>query len=297
MSNKIAFLLTFLISMNLSKSVGQVQDKPLQIGLIADIQYADKEYGKSRFYRSSIQKLEEAVSYLNQESILFNVVLGDLVDEGPKDLAPILSRLNELNAPHFNLLGNHDYPKEYQNKLFKTFEMDKEYYSLVKEGWKFIFLNSNELSSYAVKKGSKLEKEYTKLKSVLSTEGRQNVQDWNGGIGSKQLRWLEKELNSADKKGLKVIVFSHHPFLPENGLETLNNRVLINLFVKHKAVKAVLSAHHHPGNFEMYKSIPFITLEGMVETKSNAFGYMSLFPDKLIIHGQGRMTTREVSLR
>ncbi|ULT25824.1 metallophosphoesterase [Sphingobacterium sp. E70] len=59
----------------------------------------------------------------------------------------------------------------------------------------------------------------------------------------------------------KVIVFTHHPLYPENGLEALNNREILTLIEKYPVVKVVISGHHHPGNFATYKGIPMITLE------------------------------------
>lgn len=287
------------LSLLISSFISFAQDGPnfFRIGLIADIQYADKADSKTRFYRSSEPKLQEAVASLNKEDLAFTAVLGDLVDEGPKDLQPIMDLLNQLHAAHYQLLGNHDFPKVYERDLYRQFDMPHPYYTVEKDNWQFIFLNTNELASYAVEEGSKLERAYQKLITQVKAEGRRNAQPWNGGIAKKQFKWLERKLKAAERKGKKVVVFSHHPFLPANGLETLNSPELIALFVKYNTVKAVISGHHHPGNFEMYEGIPFITLEGMVETVNNAFGYMDIYPDKLIIHGQGRLTSRELPIR
>lgn len=288
-------LLFILIYVN---TYGQEAVEPIRIGLIADIQYADKEDGKTRFYRSSLPKLEQAVQQLNQDSLLFTVVLGDLVDEGPKDLAPIMQQLRLLKAPFYSILGNHDFATEYIPHLHRKFDMPKEYYVVDKGDWKFVFLNTNELSSYAVKTGSSLEKECIALAKRQEEQGRANVQPWNGGIGTKQMKWLKKELTSAEKQNKKVMIFTHHPILPENGLEALNSRELLRVFEAFKSVKAVLSGHHHAGNFVMYQDIPFITLEGMIETKDQtAFGYMDILPDRLQIYGKGRMSSQKVNLR
>ena len=63
---------------------------------------------------------------------------------------------------------------------------------------------------------------------------------------------------------------------------------------KYPQVKAVISGHHHPGNFADYKGIPMITLEGMIETiDQNAYGVLELYPRRIEIKGQGRMTSRK----
>lgn len=298
MVSRFRYIIPFLLLvLSCAQSFAQVGHRPLRIGLIADIQYADKEDSRTRFYRSSVPKLDEAVQFLNNEQLAFTVVMGDLVDEGPKDLQPILSLLDRLKAPHHHILGNHDFPKVFEKDVFKKFQMPKEYYSIDKSDWKFIFLNTNDLASYAVEPGSAKEKEFLQLQSQLKLSGKKNIPSYNGGIGYKQLKWLEGELKKAKKRGKKVMVFSHHPFLPQNGLETLNTDILVDLFVKYTEVKAVISGHHHPGNFEMYQGVPFITLEGMVETKENAYGSMDIFEDRIIIYGKGRMTSRDLPLR
>lgn len=292
---KLCFLLFIFFHVN---GYAQENNQNLRIGLIADIQYADKDDGKTRFYRASLDKLDDAIKSLNQDSLNFTAVFGDFVDEGPKDLEPILSRLKKLKAPFYGLLGNHDYPKEFDSKLYQKFGMENDYYAISKGNWHFIFLNSNELSSYAVEKGSKMEKDFLELESRQKALGRENVQPWNGGISRKQMTWLKKEIIRAERTGKNIIVFSHHPILPENGLEILNNQELLKFLVSHRSIKAVLSGHHHTGNFVNYEGLPLITLEGMVETKDqNAYGILEIADDHLEIKGFGRLVSRLIEIR
>lgn len=46
----------------------------VSIGLIADIHYADKPDSRTRFYRSSVLELDEAVQYLNKEQLASDFV-------------------------------------------------------------------------------------------------------------------------------------------------------------------------------------------------------------------------------
>lgn len=291
-------LISFFQGLLVCIGYAQKMEQPLRIGLIADPQYADKADGKTRFYRNSLQKLDNAVHELNQSALDITVVLGDMVDEGPKDANPIIDRLKKLTKPFYLLLGNHDYPKEYQADIFKKFDMSAEYYAIDKGNWKLLFLNTNELSSYATKQGSALAKEYLALTAQPEYLTRTHLKPWNGGVSKKQMKWIVKQLNIAAKQSKQVLVFTHHPLYPEIGYETLNNRELLELFVKHKSVKAIISGHNHAGNFSPYQDLPCITLEGMIETQDqNSFGKMELFADKLIIQGSGRMTSRVLDLR
>jgi hypothetical protein len=47
----------------------------------------------------------------------------------------------------------------------------------------------------------------------------------------------------------------------------------------------------------MANNIPFVTMEGMIETAtSNAYGLLELFPKEIKIKGQGRLSSRVFKL-
>ena len=94
-----------------------------------------------------------------------------------------------------------------------------------------------------------------------------------------------------------MIVLTHHPLLPENGYETLNNREVLDILYQFPEVKLVLSGHNHKGNYVMANNIPFVTMEGMIETAtSNAYGLLELYPKEIKIKGQGRLSSRVFKL-
>lgn len=285
----LSLLLTLLYSLGQGQSL-------VRIGLIADPQYADKDTHGSRFYRNSLVKLDSAVAVINRDEVDFTVMLGDLVDVGPKDLAAPLQRLDKLKRPIYAILGNHDYVDvEDGASLYKSYRMPNPYYTIEKGQWLFILLNTNELAEYATTMGSGQRRDWKKLNEGLKAAKRSNDQPWNGGISEKQFKWMEKQLRKAQSRSKNVIVFTHHPLYPENGLEALNNREILGLIEKYPAVKAVISGHHHPGNFATYKGIPIITLEGMIETADqNAYGILELGQHQLTLDGKGRMTSRKI---
>lgn len=294
---RLRFLLTIVLFVLLqSFSKAQEEKRQVRVGLIADPQYADKDTKGSRFYRNSLLKLDTAIKIINNEDVDFTVVLGDLVDAGIKDIIPVKQRIRNLKSPVYNILGNHDYVDlKDENKLYKEFGMSSPYYIIDQDNWIFILLNTNELSDYATIAGSALHQEWEKMNLQLVAEKRTNAQPWNGGIGSKQLQWMEKQLKKAKRKSKEVIIITHHPLFPENGFEALNNREILSVIEKYPNVRAVLSGHHHEGNFGTYKGIPMITLEGMIETADkNAYGILDVFSNKLVINGTGRMTSRTI---
>lgn len=67
------FVLFSVLHFNLD---AQQVKEPVQIGLIADPQYADKEVSGTRYYRNALLKLDTAVSVLNRESLDFSCGYG-----------------------------------------------------------------------------------------------------------------------------------------------------------------------------------------------------------------------------
>jgi hypothetical protein len=145
--------------------------------------------------------------------------------------------------------------------------MPAAYYTLKKGNWRFIMLNTNEVAAYSNISGTSKEKE------------------------------LQQMLQKIKRKKENVLVFSHHPLGCAVGLTALNDKEIVGVIKQHSCVKALISGHHHPGAFCHIGSIPSITLEGMVETADqNSYGTITLYPDKIVINGRGRMTSRTVNL-
>ncbi len=268
---------------------GALAMEPLKFGVIADIQYCDAASSGSRYYRNSLQKLEEAVEELNAEGVRFTVNLGDLVDrDASRNLEPVLARLAKLENGVYNTTGNHDYGDVQDNGwLYGMLGMPASYYAFSEGGWRFIVLNTNEIASYSnMRNGSEL----TLMLRKIKYENRPNGADYNGGVGAKQRRWLERELKKAERREMNVLLFSHHPLCGVRGLTALDDVEVLELLSRYSTiVRGVISGHHHSGAFEVRGGIPFITTEGMVETEdANAYGVVSVYPDRIEFEGRGR---------
>lgn len=277
-------------------------NKMIRIGLIADTQYCDCETKGSRFYRDALPKLDRAVSDLNKSDVQFTVHLGDLVDrDTPISLEPILNSLSRLDQKVCITPGNHDYNGITDNDvLYKQLEMPASYYSFTHKGWRFIMLNTNEVSSYANIGGTPFEAELNAMMKAIQENGRKNGASYNGGISKAQLQWLKQELDAAQQKDEKVMVFSHHPLYvsASPGLTALNDQEIVDLLTIYPCVKAGISGHHHPGDFATYKGIHFITTEGMVETENeNAYGILELTDDQIILKGIERTKSYTLNFR
>ncbi len=293
--------LVFLLILNFwgADTYGQTTSPLIRIGVIADIQYGDVDPAGTRYYRNSLQKLEECVADLNTEKVDFSINLGDLVDRNPADMEAVLTRLKALDQTVYNTPGNHDYVGITDNKaLYRQLGMPGEYYSVRRGKWLFIMLNTNEIASYANVAGTEKEKELAAALERIQKSGRINGKPWNGGISLKQTKWLTKLLKKAEKKGRNVMVLSHHPLFPEEGYTALNGKEILETLSSFSCVKGVISGHHHVGAFGTYKGIPCITTEGMIETENtNAYGVLDIYEDKFVLRGKGRTVTHEVRIR
>ncbi|GAB6010057.1 metallophosphoesterase [Dysgonomonas reticulitermitis] len=290
-------LVLFFLSMNMS---AQNDTSIIRIGLIADIQYCDCDKSGNRYYRNTLQKLVECVDDLNGKEVQFTINLGDLVDrDTPRNIDSVLIRLDKLDAVVYNLTGNHDYGDVQDNdQLYKRLNMPGEYYSFNKGNWHFIMLNTNEIASYANVKGTEKDVELAEMLQKIKDQKRPNGASYNGGISKKQMQWLEQELKKSQQDSVNTLIFSHHPLYGVKGLTALNDIEIIDLLSKYPTtVKGVISGHHHAGAFGVYKDIPFITTEGMVETESiNAYGIVTIYPDKIELEGKGSTKSRTILL-
>jgi hypothetical protein len=170
------------------------------------------------------------------------------------------------------------------------------YHSLkTDKGFRFIFLNGNEISTYAYSDSSVVKKNQEYLNSMKAA-GKKNAIDWNGGIGKKQLSFLEKQLIQASKHNEKVIISCHFPVFPENIHNLLNYEEVLQLLNKYNNVAAWLSGHNHAGNYGVSGPTHFITFRGMVETAgTNSYAILRVYHDRLEIKGYGREPDRIIT--
>lgn len=297
-SKKVLFA-TAVLSCLLFTACSHTKKPVMRFGVIADIQYCDCETLGSRFYRNSLQKLESAVTDLNGEKVGFTINLGDLVDRDTNDnLNAVISRLDQSDKPVYNTTGNHDYGGITDNDaLYERLGMPSAYYSFSEKAWRFILLNTNEVSPYANITGTPMEQELQSMMEVIKATGRKNGASYNGGISKEQMEWLRTELDKATVKKENVIIFSHHPLYAAEGLTALNDEEIVELITSYPNVKASISGHHHPGDYAEYKGIPFITTEGMIETEdTNAYAIVDIYKDRIEFTGKGRTRSYSIPL-
>ncbi|HSH19792.1 MAG TPA: metallophosphoesterase [Draconibacterium sp.] len=271
----------------------------VKIGVFADCQYCDCETAGSRFYRNSLSKLEDCITEFNEtKKLKFVVGLGDLIDRDISSFESVNAILASSKQKVYHVIGNHDLAvdKKALEQVPDKLNLKETWYSFTKKGWHFIFLNGNDISFHS--NNQEILKMAKEIADKLKKENKPNFYDWNGGIGPKQMKWLEKELQNASDKKLKVAVFCHYPLLPFEAHALWNSEEVLGELAKYSNVKLYLNGHNHAGNYVFQNGIHFINLKGMVETENkNAFAIISLSDEKIEIEGFGREETRSFSIK
>jgi manganese-dependent ADP-ribose/CDP-alcohol diphosphatase len=272
-------------------SQDSTDQKPLfTFGVIADVQYAYINSVGNRYYRSSLEKLESAVSAFREDSVDFIVNLGDLIERDYESYKPVLNLLNSSGIKTYHITGNHDYSVDprYLSRLPVFTESREGYYSIIYKRFRLIFVNGNEISTYE-SSDKNLIKQANDLIAKLKKNGALNAIDWNGGISAKQLDWIRGQLDDAADNSEKVIIFCHFPIAPDNIHNLLNDKEVCETIIKYKNIIAWFSGHNHEGNYYVYNKVHFVTFKGMVETKkSNSYAIVETYNNRISIRGYGR---------
>lgn len=271
-----------------------------EIGLVADAQYADIEAKGTRFYRASIGRLGEAVEHFNGRDLAFCAHLGDLIDQQWKSFDEITKPLATSRHRFHHLLGNHDFDvlDELKPRVPERLAMKQRYSSFAHRGFQFVILDTNDVSTYAHRAGSPEHVAATKeLERVTAAKAAQ-AQPWNGGIGAAQLAWFDRTCAEARTAERKVIVLAHHPVAPANIHNVWNDAAVLAVIDPHPHVVAWLNGHNHAGNFAERNGVPYVTMQGMVETPATtAFATARILPDRMVLTGHGREPSRELVFR
>lgn len=263
----------------------------IRFAVIADPQYADKDVNGTRFYRSSLEKLEAAIGELNKEKLDFVVTLGDIIDEDIQSFDAILPIYNKLKAPHHIVLGNHDWEvaDEDKDKVLKTLDVKRSYYSEASSGWRMIYLDGTEESLFRFVEGSAEWNRSKLIHEGLVKRDLPNAKPWNGGISDVQLAWLEGELEKAKKANERVIISCHYPLLPSGDSHNLWNATeVVTLLDKYDNIAVYMNGHNHQGNYAVSHGTHYVNFKGMVETENeSAYAILSCHNDRVEIQGYG----------
>lgn len=264
--------------------------KPLKIGIVSDVQYADIDNYGTRHYRASVEKFSEAVSKFSEEDVDMIVSLGDFIDNDFKSYNPLIEIIRGVNIPVYFVLGNHDFSVRVgiKQKIPDLLNVRSRYYSLIRNNWRFIFLDGTDISTFSRRKKDPEFKRAQSILDSLKMSGAPNAQSWNGGIGKTQMKWLEQEIYNSNKSGQNIILFCHFPLYPEDQSENLWNANEVRNIIESRNGRIVfMNGHTHRSNYCLHNGVHYVSLRGMVETDENSFATSEIYNDSISIKGYG----------
>ena len=276
------------------------QSQVLKLGLITDCQYCNCPYSEqwNNDYSKSPLRLKEAVNTLNSNDIDAVFHLGDFIDRDFNSFDIVGPIFNSIKAPHYHLLGNHDYSvsaelkPEVQHKL----NMNSAYFMLNFENWMIFVLDGTDVSLYKTNDSAQI-KIADSIRIQYLNQGREQAMPWNGAIGEKQLNWLDSQLTEIDKTPKNALILCHFPIYPAGDANLWNDKEVITILEKHASVKAFINGHHHPGNYAIKNGIHYLTLQGMVLSENkNSFAIGHLSNKEIAIKGFGREPNRVLKI-
>lgn len=287
-------LILLLLAVCVGRGEAMAQEPLFRFGAIADCQYCNAT-STTRKYSLSAQKLASCVQHFNKLDLAFVVHLGDFIDRDFQSFSKVIPIYNRLKAPHYHVLGNHDFSvaDDEKERVPAKLGMKSRYYDLSHKGWRFIVLDGNDISLHAYSKNDPR----TAAAKAFHRKLKAGTPAWNGAIGSQQMQWIKRKLKESSKNKERVILFCHFPVYPENSHNLWNAAALNKLLAGYSCVVAYINGHNHAGNYGLKDHVHYITLKGMVDTTENAYSIFEVYEDVLQLKGEGRQGDRRFTIQ
>lgn len=277
-----------------------------RFAVIADVQYAAKETVGLRDYRRALTQLRSCVQDLSGQDLAFVVQLGDVIDgrkqelDSREDLELVLGLIESMDHELVHVVGNHCLAVP-RTKLMARLGLERAWYEMSREGWRFVVLDSMQLSVQGVPAD---DPRRVQAQEWLDTHDRADHPQafrWNGGFGAAQLAWLETTLADAREAGERVVIFSHHPVSPDAAEPShlaWDYGDLLAILGRAPNVVAYLCGHYHRGGRSENAGVMHWTLPAMLEAPagSNAYAVIEVWPDRLVVDGVGQIADETIEL-
>lgn len=257
--------------------------KPIRIGLITDIHYADLDTAGSRHYRDSITKVREAVKVFNEAKPDIVICLGDLIDAGSTvekeyaHLQTMAAEFKNLNAPSRFVLGNHCVWTLTKEEFLKGVGQDRSYDTLRQKGVRLVFLDAC----------------FTKAGEDY---GRKNYTWTDTEIPGKERDWLKSVLAEDQRP---TLVFVHQRLDVEGSYGVHSAREVRGILEDSKQVVAVFQGHNHVNDHKTINGIHYLTMNAVIEgpaPTNNSFAVMEYSPAEQQIRIEGHHHQKDYTL-
>lgn len=237
--------------------------RPVRVGLVTDVHYADKETAGNRHYRDSLGRLSSAIDHFNELEADVVVELGDFIDAA-SSVEQELSWLEQIEAvyakarcPRHYVLGNHCVFTLTKEQFLARCGTGSSYYSFDIGSFHFIVLDAC-------------------FRRDGQPYGDKNSNWTDANVPPDQLAWLRTDLRAARHP---TIVFVHQR-LDVDTHYGIRQRVEVRRELEASGkVLAVFQGHNHVNDLKDINGIHYCTLAAMVDADTNAYGLLTLHPN------------------
>ena len=262
----------------------------VRFGIVTDSHYADADPLMNRYFRESVDKMNECVGLMNEQKVDFLIELGDFKDQNTPSveektvsyLQAIERSFQKFNGPTYHVLGNHDMDsiskKQFLDNVTNTdVPSGSTYYSFDRKGFHFIVLDAEFLAD--------------------GTAYDHGNYQWNEAyVSEAELEWLRKDLAGSR---LPSIVFAHQQ-LGGLGMTDIKNAGDVRKILQESGkVLAGFDGHNHSGGHNIIEGIHYYTLKAMVEgsgSENSSYAIVEIAPDKnIVVTGYRRAESRDFS--
>lgn len=274
-----AFLAGTPLALPITRVFSQIAESPLRFGIVTDAHYADAPTRGTRWYRESLEKMNECVDSMNRQSVDFFIELGDLKDEdvSPNEqntlryLAEIEAVVQTFEGPTYHVLGNHDMDSISKSQCLSRIhntgiDSERSYYSFDLKGIHFVVLDANF-------RGDGIPYDHGNF-------------DWTEAfIPPQEIAWLRNDLREHNQP---TVAFVHQLLDGEGDVYIKNADEIRRILEQSRTVVAVFQGHHHPGRYSRIDGIHYYTLKGMIEgsgPENNAYAIVTVTSRQLIVEG------------
>lgn len=288
--NRRNFIITSTLSLSLSSAWSISEQTDIRFGMVTDPHFADREPAGSRYYRESLQKMQECVDFMNISGTEFLIELGDFKDENsPADETETLRFLETIeevfqgyNGLRYHVLGNHDLDsiskEQFLSRVINSgIDASQSYYSFQRGGVKCIVLDACFMSD-----GEPYD---------------HGNFDWtDANIPPTQLQWLRDELYQTQ---LPVIVFVHQLLSGEGSVYIKNAAEVRSVLEESNKVMSVFHGHHHAGDYQFINGIHYYTLKAVVEGsgyENNSYVIVNINSDGIKIDGYRKAVSKQLEI-
>lgn len=251
--------------------------RPLRIGLVTDVHYADKETWKTRHYRASLARLSAAVTHFNEAKADCVIELGDFIDQADSAerellwLDQIESIYAQARCPRHHVLGNHCVHTLTKEQFLSRCGEKRSYDSFDLGGFHFVILDAC-------------------FRKDGQPYGNKNSHWTDANIPPAELEWLEADLKRTRRP---VVVFIHQRLDVDDSHGVKQQAEVRRQLESSGRVLAVFQGHSHANALSQINGIPYCTLAAMVEGDANAYGLLTLDENGTMhLEGSGRQESR-----